>query len=282
MKFIIALIVSAIFGSIVDEINSDPKSTWKAVEYPPEIISLEKLKLRLIRPWRAPHGGKVVGRYAPPDSFDARQQWGDLILPVRDQGDCGSCWAFAVAETTGDRVGIVNNASNGVYSPQDLVSCDTGDYGCDGGYVDVSWQYVLVNGLALDACIPYVSGDGSEPPCPSTCTNGSAIVRTKAKTVFPVPYSNMQTELYANGPYEVAFSVYEDFMNYQSGVYQHKTGGLLGGHAVKVIGWGTDGGLPYWLVQNSWGTGWGLQGYFEILRGSDECGIEDDSYAGTF
>jgi cathepsin B len=282
MKFILAILASAIFASIVDEINNNPKATWKAIEYPPEVINLESLKLKLIRPWRAHSQGKIVGRYVSPDSFDARTQWPNLILPVRDQGNCGSCWAFAVAETVGDRVGIAAGKSNGVYSPQDLISCDFNNYGCDGGYVDYSWDYVLQNGLALEACIPYTSGDGSEPPCPSKCTNGSAIVRTKAKSVYPVRYAIMQTELQTNGPYEVAFDVYEDFMDYVSGVYQHLSGDLLGGHAVKVIGWGTDGGLPYWLVQNSWGTSWGIQGFFEILRGQDECGIEDSAYCGTF
>jgi cathepsin B len=146
----------------------------------------------------------------------------------------------------------------------------------------VSWEYVLLNGLALDSCIPYTSGDGTVEPCPTTCTNGSAIVRTKAKAIYPVPYAIMQTELLANGPYEVAFTVYEDFMNYVSGVYRHLSGSVLGGHAVMVIGWGVEGGLPYWLIQNSWGTGWGIQGFFEILRGTNECGIEDNTYCGTF
>jgi cathepsin B len=112
MKFIATILISAIFASIVDEINNNPQATWKAVEYPPEIITLETLKLKLIRPWKV-EIHKVVGRYAPPDSFDARQQWGDLILPVRDQGNCGSCWAFAASESVGNRVGIAAGKSNG-------------------------------------------------------------------------------------------------------------------------------------------------------------------------
>jgi hypothetical protein len=162
-----------------------------AKEYPPEVITLEKMRARLIRPYRAHRGHSLVGRIIKADdSFDARDVWGDLILPIRDQAACGSCWAFAVAETTGDRVGIEGLPSD-VYSPQDLVSCDTNDYGCDGGYVDLSWEYVLNHGLALDSCIPYTSGDGSEPPCPSTCVNGSAIVRTLATSIYPIPYSSL-------------------------------------------------------------------------------------------
>jgi C1A family cysteine protease len=92
----------------------------------------------------------------------------------------------------------------------------------------------------------------------------------------------MYDELENNGPFEVAFEVYSDFANYGGGVYQHKSGKLEGGHAVIVIGWGVLDGTPYWLIQNSWGTSWGLDGYFMIIRGSDECGIESNSYAGVF
>lgn len=62
-------------------------------------------------------------------------------------------------------------------------------------------------------------------------------------------------ELFKNGPVQTAFTVYEDFLSYRSGVYQHKTGNALGGHAVKMIGYGVENGTPYWLVVNSWNTG---------------------------
>ena len=64
------------------------------------------------------------------------------------------------------------------------------------------------------------------------------------------------------------------------GVYQHTSGGILGGHAIKILGWGEENGSPYWLVANSWNPDWGLHGYFKILRGSNECGIEDQVVAG--
>lgn len=70
-----------------------------------------------------------------------------------------------------------------------------------------------------------------------------------------------------NGPVEVLFYVYEDFYSYKSGVYKHVTGDDLGGHAVKLLGWGVENGEPYWLCANSWGTGFGENGFFKILRG---------------
>ena len=77
-----------------------------------------------------------------------------------------------------------------------------------------------------------------------------------------------------NGPTEAAFTVFEDFPNYKSGVYQHIAGKPLGGHAIRLLGWGEENGTPYWLVANSWNYDWGDGGTFKILRGSDHCGIE--------
>lgn len=82
------------------------------------------------------------------------------------------------------------------------------------------------------------------------------------------------------GSVTAAFTVYNDFPAYASGVYQHKTGSALGGHAVKILGWGTEDGTPYWLVANSWNTDWGDKGFFKILRGSNQCGIDGQISAG--
>lgn len=90
----------------------------------------------------------------------------------------------------------------------------------------------------------------------------------------------IRTEIMNNGPVEGAFMVYEDFVNYKEGVYQHVAGKLLGGHAIRILGWGVENDVPYWLVANSWNTDWGDNGYFKIKRGNDECGIEGQISAG--
>ena len=108
------------------------------------------------------------------------------------------------------------------------------------------------------------------PPSTHTCLFGQ------------VPVAQMKAELAKNGPIESAFTVYADFVHYKSGVYSHTTGSALGGHAVKIIGYGTENGSDYWLVQNSWTTTWGDGGYFKIKAGSDECGIESQAIAGAF
>jgi cathepsin B len=170
-----------------------------------------------------------------------------------------------------------------ILSPQDLVSCDTTNYGCDGGYLDLTWEWMEQTGIASDACMPYTSGTGAVAACPTKCADGSAIKRYKVQTGTTVHIPDapsMQTEIMTNGPIQVAFEVYQDFMSYKTGVYKHTTGSLLGGHAVKAIGWGVENGTPYWLIANSWNTNWGDQGFFKIVRGTNECGIESQSYAG--
>ena len=77
-----------------------------------------------------------------------------------------------------------------------------------------------------------------------------------------------------NGPIEVTFSVYEDFLTYKSGIYQHVEGEKLGGHAVKLLGWGVENGVEYWKLANSWNETWGEDGFFRIVLGKNECGIE--------
>jgi len=222
-----------------------------------------------------------------PDTFDARTKWSGLIHPIRDQQRCGSCWAFSAAEVLTDRASIAAGKSTPVLSPEDMVSCDKTDMGCQGGQLRTAWNYLKNTGIVSDACFPYAAGSGTAPSCPSKCANGEtwASSKVKAKSVYAIKgVANMQKEIMTNGPIQVAFNVYKSFMSYKSGVYSKHWYELLpeGGHAVKIVGWGTDNGTPYWLVANSWNTSWGLDGFFKIKRGDNQCGIESRGppYAG--
>merc|ERR1712087_1055198 len=118
--------------------------------------------------------------------------------------------------------------------------------------------------------------------CTRSCSNSGypksyGEDKTRATDAFSVrSVSQMQQVLSTNGPLSVAFSVYADFPTYTSGVYSHTSGSMLGGHAVVMLGWGTENGRKYWLIKNSWTDKWGDKGFFKIARGVDECGIEDD------
>jgi cathepsin B len=127
----------------------------------------------------------------------------------------------------------------------------------------------------------------STPKCTDTCYEdayGTPYSKDKLKATdhYSVKgVENIQKEIMEKGTVSVAMTVYEDFETYTSGIYQHTTGHSLGGHAIKMIGWGVENGTPYWICVNSWNVWWGEEGTFRILRGSNECGIEGSVVAGS-
>jgi cathepsin B len=214
-------------------------------------------------------------------TFDGRTKWSKCIGAVRNQGTCGSCWAFATVEAFEDRLCIAGKVSPLVQrSTQYLLDCDSAQQGCNGGYPNSAWAFLVKNGAPSEACYPY---KGAKKSCPSKCANGSAITTNKAAAV--VTYSSVaavQADIQAKGPVETYFMVYEDFYYYKTGIYTPTTSVQVGYHAVKVIGFGIDSKSGnYWIVQNSWGTTWGESGYFKIKAGTCEFDTLDHFVAGT-
>lgn len=216
-----------------------------------------------------------------PDNFNYTGKWPECSHPIRDQQRCGSCWAFAASEVVSDRFCIATYDSaeriNVILSPQDMVSCDTSDLGCNWGYLDRSWDYLQNTGIVTDECYPYTSGAGVTGTCTvkSECTNNQ-IQFKKYKTQKFRTYSTFEEinrDIFTNVPVETGFQVYQDFMSYQSGIYKQTSNVFMGGHAVKVVGWGTENGTDYWVVANSWGTTWGEQGHFRIAM-NNCCNFE--------
>jgi cathepsin B len=198
---------------------------------------------------------------ATPASYDSRTT--NCVHPIRDQQSCGSCWAFAGSETLSDRFCIASKgAIDVVLSPEDLVACNTMNQGCNGGILALEWKYMENYGIVTDSCFAYSSGKGVVPTCASKCEDGSEFMKykcVKGSTVKATTVEEIKSEIVANGPMETGFTVYEDFMNYESGVYYHVSGDQLGGHAVKIVGYGHDEvtGHDFWICANSWNTTWG-------------------------
>jgi len=251
-----------------------------------------------------------------PDAFDARTQWSHCpsLFELRDQSACGSCWAMAGIAAATDRVCIATNGSvKDRLSAEDLLGCCAicGN-GCNGGYPPSVWEWLVVVGVvtggefgnyswcssySLEKCDHHCTGhygpcpstEYPTPKCPTKCDSKSRYPKTykEDKHHFKGSYTTqgierIQRDLMKYGPGEVSFTVYADFESYKSGVYEHKSGSMLGGHAVKLIGWGVDNGVPYWTIANSWNEDWGEKGFFRIIRGKDECGIEDSYVSGHY
>ena len=247
-----------------------------------------------------------------PKEFDSAKQWPECpsLKEIRDQSTCGSCWAFGAAEAATDRLCIHSKGKiQDRLSDEDLLTCCSScGFGCDGGWPAVAWLYMSKAGISTggengskDWCKAYsfpkcqhhgTVGPYPEcgetqptPACIEKCQEGYPVEYEKDKHYFQDVYTivdevdAIKTELMTNGPIEVAFTVYEDFMTYKSGIYQHVEGEMLGGHAVKLVGWGVEDGVEYWKIANSWNETWGENGYFRIILGRNECGIEDATIA---
>eukprot|EP00117_Sycon_ciliatum_P043754 scpid45235/ scgid31639/ Cathepsin B-like cysteine proteinase; Antigen Sm31 len=226
---------------------------------------------------------------ALPESFDSRKQWKGCVHPIRNQGHCGSCWAFSATESLSDRLCIASESKvNVVLSPEYLVECDTTCHGCGGGWLIPAWDFMETKGVPIDACYPYAAFNGSAGHCQPRCTakTTESFKRYKAKPkstqVFKT-VEEMQESIMKYGPIQAGFTVFSDFMTYKSGVYKHTAGFVLGGHGIKIVGWGVQPTTEekYWIVANSWGSDWGeLGGYFWFERGTDQCLMESNSCAG--
>jgi len=191
---------------------------------------------------------------------------------IKNQGQCASCYAFAVSEVLEDRICIKTNMQTIVkLSPLFMVSTDTAEFGCKGGYLNSSFNYLNQVGTVTSGCFPYnlqANSDGTitVPKWPGYCNYGSNVKFYKALSYsFFRSSDEMKLEIFNNGPIATGFAVYSDFFSYAGGIYELTPGSsFLGGHAVKVIGWGNENGNEYWIAKNSWSTSWGEYGYFRF------------------
>mgnify|MGYP003705848201 CR=1 FL=1 len=206
------------------------------------------------------------------------------VTPVKDQGQCGSCWSFS---TTGALEGAYYIAHGELlsFSEQQLVSCDTlrnggRDHGCNGGLMDNAFSWIQKNdGLCLESDYPYTSGTTkSAGDCETTCSVVADSDITSYHDVDANSDSAMMNAL-AQQPVSIAIQAdQKDFQLYSSGVFTGSCGTQLD-HGVLTVGYGTEGGEDYYLVKNSWSEGWGDGGYIKLGRGSQynsgagQCGM---------
>ena len=222
---------------------------------------------------------------AAPAAYD----WRDYgrVSPVKDQGSCGSCWAFStVANLEG--LYYANKGVMKTFSEQMLVDCDTSDSGCNGGLMEYAFTWLKKNGgIMTDTDYPY---KGVKSTCRSDKSKyvdmtitGYKKLGSSYSTWSAVDEDEVKEFLYETGPLAIALNA-DPLQTYSSGILdvtstRCPTSGI--NHAVTLVGYGTQNNVAYWIVKNSWGKNWGENGYFRIRRGNGTCGINCYITTGT-
>jgi len=212
-----------------------------------------------------------------PVSIDWRNK--NAVTSVKDQGQCGSCWTFS---STGAIEGAWAIAKGQLIdlSEQELVDCATGlaygSHGCNGGQMDGAFKFVIENGQCANSAYQYTSGTTQKS---GTCQKCSAVAHiSSCSDVKPNDQISLKGAV-AQQPVSIAIEAdTRYFQSYSSGILDSVSCGTNLDHGVLIVGYGTENGIDYWLVKNSWGTSWGENGYVKIARSSSKndagiCGI---------
>jgi len=213
---------------------------------------------------------------AIPDSQDWRPQ--GYVTPIKDQGQCGSCWAFStVAGLEGQHFKSTGNLES--YSEQQLVDCSSsfGNQGCNGGLMDSGFQYIMTlpNGLDTEASYGYKAKDGRCRAASGQTTTPGGVV-SGFVDIKEGNESQLTSAAATVGPISVAIDAsHMSFQFYSSGVYYESScSSSQLDHGVTVVGYGSENSSDYYIVKNSWGASWGLDGYINMARNkNNNCGI---------
>jgi len=221
----------------------------------------------------------------PPVAFDSRKEWPTCVPAIgTTQRSCGGAsFAFAASSTIAQRQCIASPEKKLTnLSKQELLSCDTLNNGCKGGFLNNSLDYIKRKGLSQETCFPYES-DTETPTCDKMCDSPKKQFIDSYCILFAE--DDIKRDIFKNGPVFAVTHVHTDFLPYKTGVYVKgdEVPRFSGSSSIKIIGWGIEDGKDevnkgnkYWIVENSWGEDWVEEGYAKISMGQE---LMFDQYA---
>jgi len=307
MEGIADLLRPCVTQAMIDTVNSAGVDWVAAKTEETTLMTMGEFRGRLGTVLQPPTAASLLHagtRQTHPDEFDPSVHWANcagVFAHIRDQGNCGSCWAMAAASSIESRLCIATQGQfQGYISGGYITSCNPPPArfgepdGCGGGYTDAGYDLANNGGIPtgtnnvqpVDGCVPYFGSGSYEdhwnshagaPACPGSCTNpdyttpllADRYVGTGEASEKSSSQSWAKEKLLESGPLVMAYTVYDDFMAYKRGIYKYTYGSKAGGHAVMCSGWGKESDKPYLQCSNSWGTNWGESGRFRIKWG--EC-----------
>ncbi len=259
----------------LSELPLEAQKKYLGLTPPPDAPSLQEIE-QYVQSMKGK--AQAIAAIGAPVAYDLRNIGGNnFVTPIRDQKNCGSCVAFGTVATVESRLLVQRNNPNPLavdLSEAHMFFCHGRDDGAscsNGWWPQKAFDAFKSKGVADEACYPYDSGLAKKD-CSGLCSNwvDRVVKITEYTDLTKKPAEIKEWISSGKGPVSACFIVYEDFFSYKSGIYKHVSGGQAGGHCVTIVGYNDNPG--YWICKNSWGTGWGEQGFFRIAYG--ECGID--------
>lgn len=252
------------------------QSSFTAGENAYSDLTFEEFTQKYLSPFVIPHAPKKV---TAGKKVKGSKDWTkeNVVGPIKNQGRCGSCWAFSAIASL-ESAYAIKDGTHVSLAEQELVDCSTsyGNEGCNGGLMNLAFDYIKDNSIGLGSDYPYVARD---QPCHAQKDKQRYTLATY-KVIDPVDVSGLQTAI-DEQPVSVAIEVQRDFQAYTGGIYKNDNCGQALNHGVAAVGYMNQDGVDsqYFIVRNSWGEGWGEKGYVRMFigEGSGTCGIANDS-----